>query len=604
MEYSLDKKTRIPSTALYSANHVVGSPRSLSVLPGAADYPNTFAYGPGLEAVIAGIAGKFTIQARDSQNNNKTTGGYVFDVDIVGPASAPSANDEIYGSQQTKLEKISVVPEYVGGGRYAVSWTPKVSGNYSISITMGGTHIYCGKGVSKKCSPYSAYVAPGPTSHETSIATGHGMSDAVAGVVSSFTIQAKDTYGNLRLVGGDTFDVLLTNKVDSNTQYRGIVEDQGNSSYIVTYTILQVGHYKVEVRYGGHLILTGKDADLVTNANADYSFPEILCVHWKLYAPTSVATGPGLTNAIDAVQTSFTINAKDPFGNDRRGDRTPDGLGSGTGFDDPFLVEFFGPDNYYDVTSSAIQTIYTTATSNINGTFTVSIDGKTTPDLPHDISASSMRDVLENLHVPRRRLKVSRSAKDTHGLEWRITYISHLENWKPSELSMDPSSLTGTLVSGNITTEALVLFIILYDTRYGKQRFSVHVTVGQEKVHVKNSPFSVHVDDGVVHPTTSTSVGQGLVSGTAGDAFNFTVQAKDTRNIEVQTISTSAYVVPTVHEVQNLTCVKQSGSFTVSFRGVDSGSINFNDNAMTVANTLEAMPTISTVTVSHVRRRR
>ena len=99
------------------------------------------------------------------------------------------------------------------------------------------------------------------------------MSDAVAGVVSSFTIQAKDTYGNLRLVGGDTFDVLLTNKVDSNTQYRGIVEDQGNSSYIVTYTILQVGqHYKVEVRYGGHLILTGKDADLVTNANTDYSF--------------------------------------------------------------------------------------------------------------------------------------------------------------------------------------------------------------------------------------------------------------------------------------------------------------------------------------------
>ena len=120
----------------------------------------------------------------------------------------------------------------------------------------------------------------------------------------------------------------------------------------------------------------------------------------NFYAPTSIATGPGLSNAIDAVQTSFTINAKDPFGNDRRGDRTPDGLGSGTGFDDPFLVEFFGPDNYYDVTSSAIQTIYTTATSNINGTFTVSIDGKTTPDLPHDISASSMRDVLENLHVP------------------------------------------------------------------------------------------------------------------------------------------------------------------------------------------------------------
>ena len=75
-----------------------------------------------------------------------------------------------------------------------MSWTPKVSVIIAF-LLLWEVPIYCGKGVSKKCSPYSAYVAPGPTSHETSIATGHGMSDAVAGVVSSFTIQAKDTYG-------------------------------------------------------------------------------------------------------------------------------------------------------------------------------------------------------------------------------------------------------------------------------------------------------------------------------------------------------------------------------------------------------------------------
>jgi hypothetical protein len=80
-------KEVIPSSALYYADHVVGSPRSVSIVPGAADFPNTFAYGPGLEAVTAGIPGLFTIQARDARGNNKTTGGYVFEVDVDGPST-------------------------------------------------------------------------------------------------------------------------------------------------------------------------------------------------------------------------------------------------------------------------------------------------------------------------------------------------------------------------------------------------------------------------------------------------------------------------------------------------------------------------------------
>ena len=49
--------------------------------------------------------------------------------------------------------------------------------------------------------------------------------------------------------------------------------------------------------------------------------------------------GTWLDNAIDAVQTSFTINAKDPFGNDDEVIEHPMVWVQGTGFDDPFLVE-------------------------------------------------------------------------------------------------------------------------------------------------------------------------------------------------------------------------------------------------------------------------
>jgi len=332
---------------------------------------------------------------------------------------------------------------------------------------MGGTHIYCGLGGLKKCSPFPVRVSPGPTSHETTVSSGQGFSDAVTGVVAAFTIQSKDTYGNLRLVGGDTFDVTLSHKTDQSVQYKGIVEDQGDSTYIVTYTILKVGTYTVDVRYGGNLILSGATATLVLpcsitdacatkSAGADYSLPEVLAVHWKLYPSLSLATGPGVTTAIDAIQTSFTINAKDPFSNDRRGDRTPAGLGSGSGNDDPFLVEFFGPDNYYDATSSAIQNIYIDANANdLGGMFKVTIDGKQSPPLFHDVSETSMRTVLEDLHYPRRRVKVSRSGYGTFGTQWAVTFISHLEKWKPADVSIDTSLLTGTSARGNVTVATL-----------------------------------------------------------------------------------------------------------------------------------------------------
>ena len=131
-------------------------------------------------------------------------------------------------------------------------------------------------------------------------------------------------------------------------------------------------------------------------------------------------------------------------------------------------------------------------------------------------------------------------------------YLFAFGELKPSELSMDPSSLTGTLVSGNITTEALSSF---YPVRYVMEnwRFSGARDSGARESARKEQSFFCSRGRWC---STSYNVyisRAGLVSGTAGDAFNFYSPGKRHENIEVQTISTSAYVVPTVHEVQNCT---------------------------------------------------
>ena len=105
----------IPKEQLYQASHIVGSPFSLQVLPGSTDFPYTTVTGPGLDNAIAGDPTSFIIQAKDQNNNNKTSGYDEFSVALVGPAGqilAPEA-------------------EPLGNGRYLVTYTAFTKGTTS-----------------------------------------------------------------------------------------------------------------------------------------------------------------------------------------------------------------------------------------------------------------------------------------------------------------------------------------------------------------------------------------------------------------------------------------------------------------------------------------
>ena len=605
------KKQTVPSANLFHADFVAGMPTAIAVRPGAADFPYTEATGAGLVAGVAGTPTSFVIQAKDASGNNKTstagvTGLDVFDVLVSGA-----------GSTGATMQKLTITPEYIGAGRYMCRYTPTVSGTYTVDVKMGGMDIYCGKGLHGKCSPFTVPVVSGDASHETSSAHGQGLTDSVVGVVATFSIQARDTYGNLREVGGDVFDVTLTHSnngagnsdvgVQSDVQHKGIVEDKGDGTYVVTYTLTLEGYYDVEVRLGGQLILTSpiKPGNVETAAGSpqvspfgDYTVPVVRAVHWEFYAPTSIATGAGLSDAVDNIQTSFTINAKDAFGNDRIGHRTPAGLGSGDGDDDWFLVEIQHTASDYKVTtSSAIQKIDTTKSGSDTptGTFTVTYDGRTTAALPYDIDAASLEAVIETLHSPMRTVRVHRAIA-SGSYDWDVTFTSDLDKWHPSKFTVDGTgTLTGATVA--VVTEASVSFYPVRYTVWQKGTYTISVT-GPGGVHVRDSPFSMLVDDGAVEPSSSTVSGQGLVDGVVGDAFEFTLQSVDTRVPEVQVVQTAAVAVPEVDAVQTVACSKMTGDFTLTFRESTTATIAFGADKATIESALRALPDLGTVEVT------
>jgi hypothetical protein len=178
--------------------------------------------------------------------------------------------------------------------------------------------------------------------------------EAAAGDTASFSIQAKDTYGNNRLTGGDAFEVMMTHQIYPQIRYRGTTQDVGNGSYVVTYTIPNAGYYDMSVTFGNEAILTCTDAYTFTRPNTnhfdggqffgllferDYNgidayvpppfctheVPTLLVVHGPLHPPSTTAVDvttkalsgkteveiAGLSQGVTGITQYFTIESRE-----------------------------------------------------------------------------------------------------------------------------------------------------------------------------------------------------------------------------------------------------------------------------------------------------
>ena len=75
--------------------------------------------------------------------------------------------------------------------------------------------------------------------------TGSGASSAVAGDRASFVLEARDARGNRMTSGGSSISVVVQSTLKSNNSIKGSVLDQGDGTYMISYTISKAGPYTI-----------------------------------------------------------------------------------------------------------------------------------------------------------------------------------------------------------------------------------------------------------------------------------------------------------------------------------------------------------------------
>ena len=143
--------------------------------------------------------------------------------------------------------------------------------------------------------PWHVRAQPSATDLDACDIYGLSLTLSTAGVSSSFVIVARDTFGNLRGVGGDEFVVQAS---DGRTSIYGEVTDLGTGTYSVQYYPEVSASYQVKVNMGS-------DMKHFT-----------LFVHPGAPSPAlTLLSGGSLSIATAGYAATFTIQSKDAFGN-------------------------------------------------------------------------------------------------------------------------------------------------------------------------------------------------------------------------------------------------------------------------------------------------
>jgi hypothetical protein len=395
-------------------------------------------------------------------------------------------------------------------------------------------------------SPFMVTVKPDVTDFAVSKMAGVALSIATAGVESQFVLQAKDTWGNTITAGGDQYLVHIASVGGSVLE--GVVEDNGDGTYGVSYTPSVQGTYDVNVYLGS----SSKTSTLLVE-------PGSIC------ATTSVTNGLSLTVATAGFAATFTIQAKDAFKNVRT-------LG-----DNNFVMRVSGPGGevhnnpagYIGVSPNTNLGRYTIAyKSTQSGAFSVDVKmasgnglhGVYYRDSTFSNAVKTATDSTVDFNWGTDSPDSKVGIVDGFSIEWSgyvkpefsetytfLTKVAEADErvklWVDDQWVVDQwSSLSSTQPTGTLWLVANTLYDI--KLQYKDETGSAQVNLLWESTQrtpqvvpsdrlfstaaaVAGSPFTATVFPALTSGTVSTATGSGLSLATAGSPATFTIQAKD-----------------------------------------------------------------------------
>jgi hypothetical protein len=139
-----------------------------------------------------------------------------------------------------------------GDGTYTITYTPKVVGTDTFTITLDGEEVPGG--------PFVSNIGPGPASAANTTATVPG---GLAGVSTTVTITVRDAYDNLLTGQASNLNLAVTSGPNTGTVFSSVT-DNGDGTYTVSYTPTQAGTDQVNITLGGNPISGSPYSSVVT----------------------------------------------------------------------------------------------------------------------------------------------------------------------------------------------------------------------------------------------------------------------------------------------------------------------------------------------------